>query len=102
MLIGEKKSIIKNSFDVSNITLDELTPDLQIVADKCGLDTVLLLLKHLQGTNIYIPRISRLTDYVLRYIKENIAKSIKELALELGVSENFIRRLKLDIILNDA
>ena len=94
MLIGEKKSIIKNSFDVSAIVPSELTPDLQIVADKCGFETVIALLKNLQGTSIYVPRISRLTNYVVRYIKENQTKSIKELALELGVSENYIRKLQ--------
>jgi len=94
MFIGEIKQTLQNSLDVSKITLSELTPDLQIVADKCGIETVVALLKNLQGTNIYVPKVSRLTDYVIRYIKENQPKSVKELALELKVSENYIRKLQ--------
>jgi len=95
--IGQPKKIIKKSLDEIVIDFNELTPDLQFVADKCGINTVLELLKNLQGTNIYIPKISRMTKYVIRYIKENNTKKIKQLADELGVSENYIRKLKYEI-----
>ena len=95
--IGQSKNVIKNSLEELTITFEELPADLQFVADKCGIDTAMELLKKLQGTNIYVPKMSRLTNYVSRYIKHNIEKKNKELANELGVSENFIRRLKYDI-----
>ena len=95
--IGQPKNIIKKSLDEIAIDFNELTPDLQFVADKCGINIVLELLKNLQGTNIYIPKISRMTDYVIRYIKLYKDKKTKQLADELGVSENFIRKLKYKI-----
>ena len=95
--IGQPKNIIKKSLDELSIAFEELTPDLQFVADKCGFNTVLELLKNLQGTNIYIPKMAKLTDYVIRYIKVNSNKKTKQLADELGVSENYIRKLKYDI-----
>ena len=95
--IGQPKNIIKRSLDEFKINFDELTDDLQFVAEKCGIDIVFDLLKNLQGTNIYIPKVSRLKDYNIRYIETNKDKSIKQLADELGVSENHIRKLKYDI-----
>ena len=95
--IGQPKNFTKKSFDELEINFDELTEDLQFVAEKCGIDTVLDLLKNLQGTNIYIPKVSRLKDYNIRYIKINKDKNVKQLANELGVSENHIRKLKYDI-----
>ncbi|MCL2039891.1 MAG: hypothetical protein FWG85_05625 [Bacteroidetes bacterium] len=96
-LIGQPKNVIKNGLEELAITFEELPFDLQFVADKCGIDTATELLKKLQGTNIYIPKMSHLTNYISRYIKHNRSKKNKELANELGVSENFIRRLKYNI-----
>ena len=95
--IGQHKNNTKNSLDELSITFEELPFDLQFVADKCGIDTALELLKNLQGTTIYIPKISRLRDYAIRYIKENYSKNTKQLAAELGVSENYIRNLKYEM-----
>ena len=100
MLIGQVKQIQQQKIDISNILFTELPIDLQIVADKCGIDTVLLLLNNLQGTNIYVPKVSKLTAYVMRYINENPDKSIKELAIGLGVSETYIRKMQYGILLD--
>jgi len=97
MLIGEKLPQIQNGLDIFNIHFNELPTDLQIVADKCGIETAFILLKHLQGTSIYIPRIAKLSNYILRYLKENNNKSVKQVAIELGVSENHIRKLKYEL-----
>ena len=95
--IGQPKNNTKNSLDELAITFEELPFDLQFVADKCGIDTALELLKNLQGTTIYIPKISRLREYSMRYIRENYTKSTKQIAAELGVSENYVRNLKYEI-----
>ena len=95
--IGQPKNIIKKSLDEIEINFEELPLDLQFVADKCGINTACELLKNLQGTNIYIPKMSNLTKYVTRYITLNRDKKNKQLATELGVSENYIRKLKYDI-----
>jgi len=95
--IGQPKDIPIKSLDGLNIEFEELTDDLQFVADKCGIDTARELIKNLQGTNIYIPKISKMRDYIIRYIKENSDKKTKQLATELDVSENFVRQLRYEI-----
>lgn len=94
MFIGQKKPVIKNGLDVANIKRDELTVDLQFVADQCGIETVITLLKNIPGTNLYIPKIAHLKEFLERYIKENKRKSPKEIAMETNVSESFIKALK--------
>jgi hypothetical protein len=77
-----------------NLTMEELTPDLQMVADRCSLEIVNELLENCSGTNLYLPKISKFPEFICRYMKENPEKQVKEIALELGVSEPFIRKLQ--------
>lgn len=70
----------------------ELTPDLQIMADLCGMDLVRKLLKSLPGMSFYIPRISRLDSFVKKFISMNRDKSRKQIAKELNVSENYLKQ----------
>ena len=95
--IGQPKKIIKNSLEELAVEFNELPFDLQFVADKCGIEIAIELLKNMQGTNIYIPKISRMRDYVSRYIRENKDKKIKQLADELSVSENYVRNVKYEM-----
>lgn len=73
------------------ITEDELTEDLRMLADVCGIDCVRKILENLSGMSFYIPKVSRFERFIDRYIAENNAKSIKALALELGVSDQYLR-----------
>lgn len=73
------------------ITEDELTDDLKLIAEVCGMDSVRKLLQHLAGLSFYVPKVSRLDKFINRYLKENKGKSVKNLALELGVSDQFLR-----------
>jgi len=76
------------------IEYEDLTPDLQLLADVIGMDTTRIILRELAGVYLYIPNISRLERFVLRYLKSNIEKPVKKTANELGVSAQFLWKLK--------
>jgi len=73
------------------IELDELTPDMRLIAQVCGEKAMRDILRHLGGTQFYIPKMSKFDTFVLRYIKTNKDKPIKLIAVDLGVSEQYIR-----------
>ncbi len=77
----------------SKIEQSDLTDDLQIIAEVCGIETVRSLLRNCGGMSIYVPKISRLDNFVFRYMKENKEKTFKQIARELGVSEQYIKKL---------
>jgi hypothetical protein len=77
-------------FDIIEET--ELTPDLQIMADLCGIDLVRKLLRTLPGMSFYIPKITRLDGFVRRFITLNHDKSRKQIAKALNVSENYLKQ----------
>lgn len=77
-----------------NIQVDELTDDLKLLAKVVGIDGIRNLLRSLQGAYLYIPKISRLEKFVIRYLNENRNKTIKEVAVELGVSSQYLWKLK--------
>ncbi len=76
----------------NEIKEEDLTPDLKMISDICGIDTVRILLKHFGGLTFYIPKLTRLDDFIRRYIKMYRDKSNKLIAKELGVSEQYIRK----------
>lgn len=76
------------------IEFEDLTEDLKMLAEACGLETVRKILKHFGGLNFYIPKISRLDKFILKYISKNKDKSQKQIARELNVSEYFLRVLQ--------
>lgn len=75
------------------IERDDLTPDLQLIADVCGMEVVKIMLRTLQGLNIYIPKISRFYRFIYRYYKMNIHKTLKQIASELTVSEQYLKNI---------
>ncbi|MGB9771852.1 MAG: Mor transcription activator family protein [Candidatus Kapaibacteriota bacterium] len=77
----------------SKVEIEDLTEDLKLIANSCGIDTVRILLRYCSGMSIYIPKIARLERFIERYIKENSSKNFKQIASELGVTEQFIKKL---------
>lgn len=75
------------------LTQEDLTSDLQLLQDICGIDTIKDLLRNFGGLSFYIPKITRLDSLVLKYIKGHSDKSIKQLAKELNVSEQYLKAL---------
>lgn len=76
------------------INEEDLTPDLKLISDACGIDFVRNMLREFGGMNFYIPKLTRLDKFVEKYISQNADKSIKEVAKDLNVSEQFLRNLK--------
>lgn len=80
------------------IKKDELTEDLQLIANICGLDPVRSLLRHYSGMSFYVSRLSRLDNFVKNYLNKNSEKSIKTMAKELGVTEVFLKKMQKNTI----
>lgn len=78
-----------------NLLYEELTPDLQLLADSCGLETVNLLINRFRGQQIYIQKLPSYPDYVKRYVREHPLHSTRRISRDLGVSEGFIRKIHL-------
>lgn len=85
---------MKDIYD--NIQIEDLTDDLELIATVVGIDTLRNLMRKLQGAYLYIPKISRLEKFVIRYLQENQDKSLKQVAVELGVSTQYLWKLKRD------
>jgi DNA-binding CsgD family transcriptional regulator len=77
---------------INEIEIEDLTPDLRLIAELIGLENVRNLIDNLSGINIYIPKISRLGSFIARYVKSNKSKSIKQIARELTVSEQLVKK----------
>lgn len=75
-------------------TYDELTDDLKLLSDIIGLENVIKLINNLQGLEFYIPKYTKLKKYINRYLNFRKGASIKQISLELNVSEQFIRNFQ--------
>ena len=83
-----------NNFEIKHIiSKEDLTIDLKLVLDICGMETVIKMINNLGGLSIYIPKISHLDTLVKKYIKKNPEKTLKEIAKELKVSEPFLKNV---------
>jgi len=77
---------------------DDLSEDLKMLAEVCGMDVVITLMKSYAGLQFYIPRISSFKNVYKRTIrKESKAMSNKDLAAKLDVSEEYIRKIRQEI-----
>jgi len=83
---------MENVYDL--LSENDLTTDLKILHNVCGMDTVKIILKNLSGLNFYVPGISHLDSLVIKYMKKYPERTIKQIAFELGVSEPYIKGLK--------
>lgn len=77
----------------SKLEVEDLTEDLKLFAMSCGIETVRSLMKNCAGLSIYIPKLARLDRFIMKYIRANSQKSFKEIARDLGVTEQHIKRL---------
>lgn len=67
--------------------------DMRLVAELCGIDTALILMEHLGGVNIYVPKMIEkriMATYVQRHYTGSNAK---ELAIRMGKSVRFVYSL---------
>lgn len=82
----------KDRFD--EIMYEDLTEDLQIIADYCGIDPVRNLMRRWQGATFYIPKISHLGKFVRRYIAEHKELTIEQISTYLQVTPQFLRKIR--------
>lgn len=73
------------------INEDDLTPDLKMISDACGLEAVRNMLRHLSGLSFYIPKITRLEGFVGNYMSAHKDFPLKKIAKDLGVSEQYLK-----------
>jgi hypothetical protein len=78
---------------IEMVTIDDLTPDLQMLAQVCGIDTVKQMLLCFSGINFYVPKISRLESLIEKYMKLNNEKTFNEMARDLNVSAQYLKNL---------
>lgn len=76
------------------IEYEDLTDDLRLIADAMGIDVLRNLMKNLQGVYFYVPRVAHLDKFILRYMQNNPDKTFKEIALDLGVSTQYLWKIR--------
>jgi hypothetical protein len=75
------------------IKSDELPPDLALLSKVCGIECIQSLLREFGGLSFYIPKITRIDLFIGRYLKEHKSDPPKKLALDLNVSEQYIKKM---------
>lgn len=76
------------------IEYNDLTEDLKMLADGIGIVGVRCAMRELSGLHFYIPKISRLDNFVTRFVAEHKGMSRKEIAQYLDVSEQFLKKFR--------
>tara|TARA_B100000614_G_C14216249_1_gene356187 strand:- start:11 stop:286 length:276 start_codon:yes stop_codon:yes gene_type:complete len=72
---------------------EDLSPDMQMIYDLVGIDIVKKLLENYSGLSFYVPKITRFDTMIMRYIKLNKEKTLKQVAMELSVTEQYLKNL---------
>lgn len=75
----------------SSIRRDELSDDMGLLADLCGLDNIQKIMEAYHGLSFYVPQVTYHHKFIMRYLKEHRNQPIKKLAVYLGVSEVYVR-----------
>jgi hypothetical protein len=76
------------------INYDDLNPDIQMIADVCGIESARMIIRHLGGLQFYIPKVTGYERFVNRFMDENKGMKLKDIAKELGVSEQYLKILQ--------
>jgi len=80
---------------LKNLTIADMpNDDMKLVAEQCGMEVAIILLEKLNGIIIYIPKIAADKRFIKKYVNENYdGRNAKNLAVEIGVSEQYIYKL---------
>lgn len=82
---------MRDSYDL--LIFEDLNSDLKMVASACGIDNVRCMLRNFNSMSIYFPKFSYFRECIIRYIRENPDRTIKQIALELDISEQYVKNL---------
>jgi len=76
---------------LATVTPEDLTGDIGLVAEQCGLDVAVRLILHMGGTKLCVPKYA-LKRAAIRFIRANHdGSNTKLLALATGMTERFVQ-----------
>lgn len=76
------------------LEIEDLTPDFQMLAEICGIEATKKIIENFSGVSFYIPKITCFAKLIEKYIAKRKSQPIKQIAKELGVSEQHIRNIR--------
>ncbi|MGE5478997.1 MAG: hypothetical protein ACM3U1_01060 [Chloroflexota bacterium] len=75
------------------LQFEELTPDMQMLAEVCGMDVMRKILREFGGIFLYVPKVTSFKKFLKRMIAERESMPRCKLASLLGVSSMTLRKL---------
>lgn len=84
---------------ISLLELEDLSPDMRLIADESGIETVKELFKTCDGLEIRIPRINYCKSLLVKYIESRKGVSIKKIAREVDRSPKEIQKIQKELIM---
>lgn len=83
---------------VDVVSIDDLSEDMKMIAELCGMETAKALLQYCSGVQVYIPRLERIPGVMRKLIRERYGErpltesEIKALAVEMRLSPSYLRK----------
>ena len=79
---------------LKDITIEDMpTPDMEMVAHICGLDTAVLLMKSFAGVQLNVPKLWSKGLIERRILKEYDGSNINRLIIRYGVSRRYVYKV---------
>ncbi len=68
--------------------------DMRLVAELCGLDVAISLLRNMSGVSIYIPKVESNINFIRRFVKRFYnGNNAKIIAIELDIGERLVYKI---------
>ncbi len=94
-IIHSQKAVNKA---VNSLQREDLSEDMQLLADLAGIEVVRKITEHCGGLRFYVPKLTHNKQFIKRYINNNVNEENSRLALSLGISVSYVVKLKKQII----
>jgi hypothetical protein len=78
---------------LEKLDMNDLTPDLQLIAEKNGIDAVKELFRTWDGLPFYVPKFNRIPSLLKKYVASRPGVHPKVLAKEIGRPVSVILKL---------
>lgn len=75
------------------IDVEDLTPDMKLIAEESGIETVRELFRTCDGLEIRVPRINYTKSVLIKYIKKRAGLSAKRIAREIDRHPKEVQKL---------
>jgi hypothetical protein len=83
---------------INSLERDDLSTDLQLLADLIGIENVRRIVEVCGGLRFYVPKLTHNKQFICRYINNNVHIDNIKLALELDLSINHVAKFKKTIL----